>query len=124
MLQRMIGVRKRNWNLIMYSALWVYRTSVRNVTGFNPFQLVYGLEDILPIQCEIPSLKITIDLLPDTSEEEACLLNLIHLDETCHEAQLANKEHKRRIKVQYDKNVQPAFSQRETWSLFMIKKLM
>ena len=82
----MIGVRKRNWNLIMYSSLWVYRTSMRNAIGFTPFQLVYGLEAILPIQCEISSLKHTIELLPDTSEEEACLLNLIHLDETCHEA--------------------------------------
>ena len=46
-------------------------------------------------------------MLPDTSEEEACLLNLIHLDEMCREAQLANESHKRHIKVQYDKNVQP-----------------
>ena len=34
-------------------------------------------------------------------------LNLIHIDETHREAQLANEAHKRRIKVQYEKNVQP-----------------
>ena len=68
---------------------------------------MYGLEVILPIQCEISSLKLTIDLLPNTSEEEACLLNLIHHDETRREAQLAKKAHKRCIKVQYDKNFQP-----------------
>ena len=60
MLQQMIGVHKRNWRLILYSALWTYRTSVRNVIGFTPFQLVYGLEAILPIQCEISSLKLMI----------------------------------------------------------------
>ena len=65
------------------------------------------MEAILPIQCEISSLKLAIDLLPDTSEEEARLLNLVHLDETRHEAQLANEAHKRRIKLQYDKKVQP-----------------
>ena len=54
---------------------------------------------------EIPSLKLEINLLPNTSEEEARLFNLIHLDEMHHEAQLANKAHKRCIKVQYDKNV-------------------
>ena len=100
MLQRMIGVRKRNWHFILYSTLWAYQTSVRNAIRFTPFQLVYGLEAILPIQCEISSLKIAIDLLPDTSEEEARLFNLIHLDEMHCEAQLANKVHKRRIKVQ------------------------
>lgn len=66
--QRMIGVHKRNWHLILYSALWAYWTSVRNATGFTPFQLVYGLEAVLPIQYEISSLKLAIDLLPETSE--------------------------------------------------------
>ena len=68
---------------------------------------MHGLEAILPIQREISSLKLAIELLPDTLEEEARLLNLIHLDETRREAQLANEVHKRRIKVQYNKNVQP-----------------
>ena len=79
---------------------------MRNATVFTPFQLVYGLEAILPIQCEISSLKLAIDLLPDTSKEEARLFNLIHLNEKRHEAQLANEVHKRHIKAQYDKNVQ------------------
>eukprot|EP00253_Pinus_taeda_P016712 PITA_16712 len=60
MLQRMIGVHKRDWHLILYSALWAYWTSVRNETGFTPSQLVYGLEAILPIQCEISSLKLAV----------------------------------------------------------------
>ena len=69
MLQRMIGVHKRNWHLILYSTLWAYRTSVRNATRFTPFQLVYCLEATLQIQCEILSLKIVFDLLPNTSNE-------------------------------------------------------
>ena len=80
MLQRMIGVHKQNWNLILYSALWAYQTSLRNATIFTPFQLVYGLESILPVQCEILSLKLAVDLLPGTLEEEAHLLELIQLD--------------------------------------------
>eukprot|EP00253_Pinus_taeda_P024764 PITA_24764 len=49
MLQRMIGVHKQNWHLIMYSTLGAYRTLVRNAIRFMPFQLVYGLEAVLPI---------------------------------------------------------------------------
>ena len=107
MLQRMIGVHKRRWHLILSSALWAYRTSVRNATGFTPFQLVYGLEAILPIQCEISSLKLAVDLLPGTSEEEAHLLELIQLDETHRDVALANEAHKKRVKAQFDKNVKP-----------------
>ena len=76
----------------MYSALWAYRTSVRNATTFTPFQFVYGLEAILPIQCEISSLKLAIDLLPNTPNEEAHFLELIHLDETHREAELQFQE--------------------------------
>ena len=68
---------------------------------------MYGLEYIFHIQCEIQLLKLVIDLLLDTSSEEAHILNLIHLDETRREAALANEAHKRRIKAQYDKHVQP-----------------
>ena len=72
-----------------------------------PFQLVYSLEASLPIQCEISSLKLAIDLLLETSEEEARFLELIHLDETYCDAALGNEAHKKRVKVQFDKNVKP-----------------
>eukprot|EP00253_Pinus_taeda_P024801 PITA_24801 len=85
-----------------------YRTLMRNATAFTPFQLAYGFEAILSIQCKISSLKIVIDLLPDTSEEEAWFLELIHLDETHHDASLANEVNKKLIKVQYDRNVKPS----------------
>ena len=63
-----------------------------------PFQLVYGLEAILSVQCEISSLKLVVDLLPRTSEEEACFLELIHLDETRHDVASANEAHKKWVK--------------------------
>eukprot|EP00253_Pinus_taeda_P031919 PITA_31919 len=70
------------------------QTSVRNATRFTPFHLVYGLEAILPVQCEISSLKLVVDLLSRTSEE-ARFLELIHLDETRRDAASANKAHKK-----------------------------
>eukprot|EP00253_Pinus_taeda_P005028 PITA_05028 len=82
MLQRMIGVHKRSWHLILYSALWAYRTS-----------------------CEISSLNLAVDLLPETSEEEALFLELIQLDETRRDSAWANETHKKRVKMQFDKNV-------------------
>ena len=37
MLQCMIGMHKSNWNLMLFSALWAYRASVKNAAGFTPF---------------------------------------------------------------------------------------
>ena len=35
-----------------------YRTSARTSTGATPFSLVYGIEAILPVEVQIPSLRI------------------------------------------------------------------
>lgn len=50
-------------------------------TSFTPFQLVYGLEAFLPIECEIPSLKLDVELLQNHYIKEEHLLYLSHLDE-------------------------------------------
>ena len=66
---------------MLYLALWSCRTNVKTATGFSPFQLVHGVEAVTPIECEIPSLKIAIHVLPDTTKLEERLLHLEHLDE-------------------------------------------
>eukprot|EP00253_Pinus_taeda_P004455 PITA_04455 len=58
-------------------------------------------------QCEISSLKLAVDLLPETSEEEAHFLELIQLDETHCDVTLDNEAHKKYVKAQFDKNFKP-----------------
>ena len=70
MLQRMVNKQKTNWHLMLFPALWAYRTSVKTATGFTPFHLVCGEEAFLPIECEIPSLHLVVELLPDTQPIE------------------------------------------------------
>jgi hypothetical protein len=77
MLRQMIGIHKMSWHTMLFSTLWDYRTFVKSTTRFTPFQLVYGLEAILSIECEIPSLKLVIELLLNTSAEEERLLYLM-----------------------------------------------
>eukprot|EP00253_Pinus_taeda_P024677 PITA_24677 len=107
MMRRIIGIHRLNWHNMLFSALWAYENSVKTSTGFTPFQLVYGLEAVLPIECEIPSLKIIVQLLPVTCEEEKCLLYLAQLDENRRNASLAVETHAKWIKAQYDRNVTP-----------------
>ena len=98
-LQRTIDKARSNWHIMLYPALWAYMTSVKTATGFTPFQLVHGLESIFPIECEIPSLKLAIELLPDTSSLAERLLHLEHLDEQRRDAATMNEPHKNRVKV-------------------------
>jgi hypothetical protein len=66
---------------MLLSMLWDYRTSPINAIGFTMFHLIHGIEATLPIECEIPMLRTTIELLPDTAPMEQCLLTLESLDE-------------------------------------------
>ncbi|KAA0042239.1 RNA-directed DNA polymerase (Reverse transcriptase), Ribonuclease H [Cucumis melo var. makuwa] len=45
----------------MSFALHGYRTSVRTSTGATTFSLVYGMEVVLPIEVEIPSLRVLME---------------------------------------------------------------
>ena len=72
------------------------------------------MEAVTPIECEIPSLKIAVHVLPDTTELEERLVHLEHLDEQRRDALTANQAHKNRVKTQYDKSVKPrVFSEGE-----------
>jgi hypothetical protein len=84
---------------MLYPTLWAYRTSVKTATSFSPFQLVHGVELILPIECKIPSLKLAVELLPDTSDLERRLVHLEILDEQHLDAFTAIEANKKRVKV-------------------------
>ena len=45
-----------------------YRTLFRTSTGATPFSLVYGMEVILPVEVQIPSLRIMKEA--DLDEDE------------------------------------------------------
>ena len=59
------------------------------------------------IECEIPSLKIAIDILPETLELEKHLVCLENLDEKRWDGILALDINKCRFKDQYDNYVCP-----------------
>ncbi len=58
----------RDWHEKLPFALLAYRTSIRTSTGATPFSLVYGMEAVLPIEVEIPSLRVLTELQLDEAE--------------------------------------------------------
>ena len=92
---------------MLYPTLWAYRTAVKTATDFSPYQLVYGVETVLPVECKIPSLKLAMEFLLDTPALEEHLVHLEQLDEKHRYALVALEVNKRRVKVQYDKSIRP-----------------
>ncbi|XP_073260499.1 uncharacterized protein [Populus alba] len=56
-IQKMV-VTYKDWNEMLPNALHAYRTTVRTSTNANPYSLVYGMEAVMPLEVEIPSLRI------------------------------------------------------------------
>jgi hypothetical protein len=52
---------KKDWDSKLTIALWAYSTTYKVTTHATPFSLVYSIEAILPIEFEIPSLRIAIN---------------------------------------------------------------
>ncbi len=107
MLQWTVNKHKTNWHLMLFPALSAYITSIKTATGLTPFHLVFGKEAFLPIECEIPSLKLAIELLPNTTPLEERLLYLERLDDTRRLASLAIETQKKQVKTHFDQTVHP-----------------
>ena len=70
MLRKTVSESQRDWHEKIPEALWSYRTSTRMSTGATPFMLIYGTKTILPVEVELPSLRIyaATNLSPDDEE--------------------------------------------------------
>jgi hypothetical protein len=69
------------------------------------FHLIHGIEATLPIECEIPMLHTTIELLPNTAPMEQCLLTSESLDEDRRSSFKHNETAKKLSKATFDHHV-------------------
>ena len=49
-LTKTIKENRRDWFQRLPEALWAYRTTWRNTTGFSPYELVFGKNAIFPVE--------------------------------------------------------------------------
>lgn len=104
-----------DWHEMLPFSLYGYRISVRTSTGKTPYSLVYGIEVVLTIEVEIPSLRVIIPSLgvimeADLDEAESVQsrydqLNLIrekHLTFAYH-----GQLYQRHLEQAFDKKVLP-----------------
>jgi len=54
-------VTYKDWHEMLPFALHSYCTFIRTSTGATPFSLVNGMEAVLPIKVEIPSLRVLME---------------------------------------------------------------
>eukprot|EP00253_Pinus_taeda_P036071 PITA_36071 len=65
-----VHLHRRDWAERLPEALWAYRTTWRNTTGHSPYELVYGKEVLLPIEFQVKTFKMAVQLGMDLSEAQ------------------------------------------------------
>ncbi|KAM1063650.1 hypothetical protein ACFX2A_028391 [Malus domestica] len=106
LLKKVIGRTKRDWHERICKELWAYRTTHRTPTQATPYSLVYGAEAVLPLESQIPSLRMAIqEGLTDEENAKLRLQELEALDERRLEAQQHLECYQARLSKAFNKNV-------------------
>ena len=98
----------KDWHEKLAFALHAYQTSVRMSIGATLFSLLYGMEIVLPIEIEIPSLQILMETKLEEAEwvqtwyEQLNLIEEKRLQALCH-----GQLHQKRMMRAHDKKVRP-----------------
>ncbi|XP_027154861.1 uncharacterized protein LOC113754810 [Coffea eugenioides] len=77
LLKKVVAKSKKDWHERIGETLWPYRTTYRTTTQGTSYALIYGVEAVLPLEQQIPSLRIAIQ--EGLTEEENIRLRLEEL---------------------------------------------
>ena len=98
----------RDWTSKLPYALWGYRTTERVSTRATPFSLTYGIEVVLPVELEIPSLRVIMENRVDEVDwVEARYAELALLDEKRLKAAYHQQGYQKRIAKTFNQRVKP-----------------
>eukprot|EP00253_Pinus_taeda_P017439 PITA_17439 len=117
-LTKTIKENRRDWFQRLPEALWAYRTTWRNTTGFSPYELVFGKNAIFPVEFEIKTLRtafaVNLDL---TDAQTARLQQLQELDEkileVVHQTMMIQQQRRR----WHDRTIKQKQFQKGNWAL-------
>ena len=74
---------RTDWDTKLSSALWAYQTSFKTSVQATPFHLAYGLEAVISVEFQIPSLRIHVkERMSEEASEQIHLQQLLALGET------------------------------------------
>ncbi|XP_057803303.1 uncharacterized protein LOC131018607 [Salvia miltiorrhiza] len=112
MLKKIVSKSKRDWHERIGEALWAYRTTYRTPTQATPYSLVNGVEAVIPLEQQIPSLRMAIqEGLTEEENARLCQEELEALDEKRLEAQQKLECYQARLSKSFNKTVRVRFFQ-------------
>jgi hypothetical protein len=80
-IRKTVGDNKRAWDSCLKHALWADRITKKRATGKSPFELVYGLDVILPINLRLPVYKLLRQFTTNQEALQHRIDELVQLEE-------------------------------------------
>src|SRR3989440_3101005 len=98
----------RDWAAKLPFALWGHRTTTKSVNGASPFELMYGMEAVLPVDLEKQTFKVWVESgMSEPVWVKKRYEDLVFLDGKRLDARFQDQMRKRRMARYYNKRVDP-----------------
>ncbi|MCO5614527.1 hypothetical protein L7F22_068810 [Adiantum nelumboides] len=104
-LTKIVSESRADWDQKLHSALWAYRVAYKTSIDTTPFNMVYGIQAILPLEFLIPTLRVAQELEWTGHELSEQIDVLEKLDETRLKAVASIYAQKRNMKSFFDQHV-------------------
>ena len=109
-LKKRLHSTRGKWIDELPRVLWAYRTTSRKPNRVSPFALTYGMEDIIPTEIRMPTLRTEV---PGTANAEVISKDLDMADELREAAAIGIASYQQKTEKLYNMHIKPHAFQAE-----------
>ena len=81
-LKKIVNEHRIDWDDKLHNALWAYRTTFKTSIGSTSFWMAFGLEAVMPIVFQVPSVRVQlVERLSESDSKQQRLEQLLELGE-------------------------------------------
>ncbi|CAN1281364.1 Retrovirus-related Pol polyprotein from transposon 412 [Linum perenne] len=112
-LKKRVDAAKGKWVDELPNILWAHRTSYKTATDETPYTLVYGTEAVLPVEVNLPSLRI--QLFNQGGNDAGLHHNLDMIEERREDAAIRLLAEKEQLARRYNAHLRPHHLEEGDW---------
>lgn len=102
-IKKMMSENKRIWDTQLIYVLWEDMVSSKKSIRSSPFQLVYDIDVVIPLQLALPVMKFTQDEIEEPNPIQRRMLQLIETHQIREALMDKDQKYKTKVKVVFDK---------------------
>ena len=101
----MLFENKRSWDTKLKFALWADRVTIKKSIGTSPFQLLYGVDVVFPVQLVAAVIKFMQEIKEEPDDIRRRMFQIIQLQQERETIENTAEMHRKRMKESFDKKV-------------------